>query len=98
MSEAILPQAEADALRLIDRARRNVDKWGVQDQRTLGLAIAEECGEIAQAILKSRDEGGDPVRIYEEALDLGALCLQLMGTFPRSWVDSPPRGTRKGAA
>jgi len=63
---------------LTRRANRNIEKWGVQDLETLGLAVAEECGELCQAILQARHEGGDPAAIAREAIDLGALCLQVL--------------------
>lgn len=60
------------------RARKNLTKWGVQDFETLGLAIAEECGELCQAILQAKHEGGERGRISQEAIDLGALCIQVL--------------------
>jgi len=63
---------------LAERAARNLEKWGPQDFQTLGLAACEEAGELAQAILKERHESGKRDRIREEAIDLGALCLQIM--------------------
>ena len=69
----------------VDRAGKNVAKWGKQDLQTLGLAIAEETGELCQAILKARWEGGDRERIREETIDLGALCLQVL-----HYLDNPP--------
>jgi len=63
------------------QAERNLAKWGPQDWETLGLAIAEETGELAQAILKCLHEGGPRDRIQEEAVDLGALCLQVLQGF-----------------
>ncbi len=59
------------------RAEANVGKWGLQDKQTLGLAIAEGCGELAKAILKHRHEGGTLLYIMREATDLGALCIQI---------------------
>ena len=67
---------------LADRAARNLEKWGPQDFQTLGLAVCEEAGELAQAILQERHEAGSRDRIREEAVDLGALCLQIMTHFP----------------
>jgi len=67
---------------LAERAARNLEKWGPQDFQTLGLAVCEEAGELAQAILKERHESGKRDRIREEAIDLGALCLQIMAHFP----------------
>lgn len=60
------------------KALENRAKWGSQDYETLGLAVAEEVGELAQAILKYRHEGAAEIRIAEEALDLGALCIQVI--------------------
>jgi len=60
------------------RAQGNLEKWDEQDFETLGLAIAEETGELCQAILKARREGGSPERIRQEAIDLGALCVQVL--------------------
>ena len=67
---------------LADRAARNLEKWGPQDFQTLGLAVCEETGELAQAILQERHEAGSRDRIREEAIDLGALCLQIMAHCP----------------
>jgi len=60
------------------RAARNLEKWGVQDFETLGLAIAEESGELAQAILQHKHENGERSRITQETLDLAALCVQVL--------------------
>jgi hypothetical protein len=68
-----------------EQARKNIGKWGKQDLETLGLAIAEETGELCQAVLKARWEGGDRSRIREEAIDLGALCIQIIHC-----LDNPP--------
>ena len=59
-------------------ARANIEKWGRQDVETLALCIAEEAGEVAQAVLQARWENGRPTRIVEEAVDLAALCLQII--------------------
>ena len=63
------------------RASENLDKWGVQDFETLGLAVCEEAGELAQAILKNKHEGGECSRITHEALDLASLCVQVLVTM-----------------
>lgn len=60
------------------KAEKNIAKWGTQDPQTLALAIAEESGEVAQAVLKFYHEGGEASRISEEAVDLGALCIQML--------------------
>lgn len=69
--------AELMSARIFTQATKNTEKWGVQDVPDLILAMLEELGEISQAHLQAEHEGGDPGRIYEEAKDLGALCLQL---------------------
>lgn len=58
------------------KADENIEKWGLQDEETLLLAIQEELGELTQAHLEARAEGGDPDRVDEELDDLGALLLQ----------------------
>lgn len=70
-------------IRLVEKARLNHLKWGDQDPQTLALCIAEESGEIAQAVLQHIHENGDEKRILEEAIDLGALCVQLMAEMER---------------
>lgn len=63
------------------KAKKNLDKWGVQDFDTLGLAVCEEAGELAQAILQNKHENGALGRISAEALDLAALCVQVLVTM-----------------
>jgi NTP pyrophosphatase (non-canonical NTP hydrolase) len=63
------------------RAELNLKKWGVQSPQDIGLAIAEETGEIAQAILKAYNEGASLCRIADEAVDLAALTLQMLVTL-----------------
>jgi NTP pyrophosphatase (non-canonical NTP hydrolase) len=71
------------------RASKNLAKWGVQDFETLGLAVAEEAGELAQAILQNKHEKGELGRISQEAIDLGALCVQVLVTMSeRHGVDN----------
>jgi NTP pyrophosphatase (non-canonical NTP hydrolase) len=63
--------------RWLNKASENIEEWGVQDERTLLLAIQEELGELTQAHLEANAEAGDDARICEELDDLGALLLQL---------------------
>ena len=63
-------------LRVAQRAATNVRKWGVQNEATLILCMAEELGELAQAHLQATDSGPS-YRVEEENIDLAALCLQL---------------------
>lgn len=82
------------AARLVAKAAANMAKWGMQDFQTLGLAVAEEAGELAQAILQHLHEGGERDRICDEAVDLGALCLQVMAHFSVEPVGTGQRGRR----
>jgi NTP pyrophosphatase (non-canonical NTP hydrolase) len=59
------------------KAEANVAEWGWQSKPTLLLAATEELGELTQAYLEGRDEGGDRMRMQAELDDLGALLLQL---------------------
>lgn len=43
--------------------------------------MCEEAGELAQAILKNKHENGSRVEISREAIDLAALCLQVLVTM-----------------
>ena len=63
--------------RTVSKALGNITTWGVQDPETIALCMAEECGEVARAVLQARHEGGSEERVLEESEDLGALCLQM---------------------
>lgn len=63
------------------QAKANIRKWGIQNFETLGLAIAEETGELAQAILQYKYENKPEECIAKEAIDLGALCLQILWRY-----------------
>jgi len=71
---------------MVAHARQNIAKWGEQDDATLCIALMEEAGEVAQACLQWRHEGGDIGRIEAEALDAGALCFQIMRSFDGSQI------------
>jgi len=62
--------------RWIGKASENIDEWGLQDEEKLLLTIQEELGELTQALLEARYEGGDESLIADELDDLGALLLQ----------------------
>ena len=63
------------------KANTNIKRWGLQDYETLALCIAEEAGEIAQAVLQFKQEGGEESRIFQESIDLGALCEQMIRCY-----------------
>jgi NTP pyrophosphatase (non-canonical NTP hydrolase) len=61
----------------------NLGMRGIQDIETLAICISEESGEVSRATLDLRlhqEDGraGALDKVREEAIDLGALCLQLM--------------------
>jgi len=66
---------------LARKASKGLSLHGVRDFETLALRISEEAGELAQAVLEHRDEGGELGRISEEAVDLGAFCIQVLVTM-----------------
>jgi len=80
-----ITQLQAMSRPLAVRACGNLEKWGEQDFETLGLAIAEETGELCQAILKARPKGGLSERIRQQARDLGALCVQVLAKGPKNY-------------
>lgn len=59
-----------------EKARENVEEWGLQDRQTLLLAVQEELGELTQASLEHDYEDGDVQRMFAETEDLGALLIQ----------------------
>ena len=61
----------------VAKAELNIDRWGLQDRETLVLAMQEELGELAQAVLEHEHEDGEYDRIGDELDDLAALCVQL---------------------
>lgn len=75
-----------------EKARSNLDRWGVQSVETLLLAMQEEMGELTQAHLEARDEDGDSAAVRDELDDLAALCYQLAWTLDNC-AESERRGT-----
>ena len=75
-----------------EKADRNIAKWGLQDIGTLTLAMAEEVGELAQAVLKNRHENGSIERIKEETNDLAALCVQMAWAISEKENSNEDRG------
>ena len=67
--------------KVFERADAAKAKWGAQTFVTLGLVAVEECGELAQAFLQAKHEGGSIERIREEAIDLAAVAAQLLDNF-----------------
>lgn len=63
--------------RWVQKAEENIEEWGWQSKATLLLAATEELGELTQAYLESRHEGGDRTSMQDELDDLGALLIQL---------------------
>lgn len=63
-------------IRWAEQADENMEKWGLQDTRTLLLALQEELGELTQSVLEHQAEGEPAEPIQEELDDMVALCLQ----------------------
>ena len=66
---------------MAQRASANLEEWGGQTQMLLITCMAEELGEIAEAVLRvglDWEKTKAAMRDAEdEARDLGALCLQM---------------------
>ena len=69
------------AVAMREQAKANIEKWGKQTEHVLVVCMAEELGEVAEAVLRisidwevTKDAFRDAGR---EARDLGALCLQM---------------------
>uniref|UniRef100_A0A6M3LEN6 Uncharacterized protein n=1 Tax=viral metagenome TaxID=1070528 RepID=A0A6M3LEN6_9ZZZZ len=64
-----------------ERARANIERWGGQTAHILMVCMAEELGEIAEAVLRISIDWEKTKEAYrdaeQEARDLGALCLQM---------------------
>lgn len=68
------------------RALANMDQWGLQDASTLILCMVEELGEVSREQIAIKLKAAtDPAaavegaaRLAVEALDLAALCFQLV--------------------
>lgn len=68
------------------RALCNIETWGMQTADTIILCMAEELGEVATEQLAVKTHGETSVsdayaavaRLQYEAVDLAALCMQLV--------------------
>lgn len=88
MSRQQLVETALDAAldRTRSRALANIEKWGLQESTTLILCMIEELGEVAQEeigvkLTVASDPGAAVAgvdRMGVEALDLAALCCQLV--------------------
>lgn len=69
---------------IVERTRQDA-KWGEQNHDPFAyLAILmEEVGEMAQAAVQARMEGGDPKRIREEAVQTAAVALAIVECLDR---------------
>lgn len=60
-----------------EKAGENLNEWGQQDVETLLLAAQEELGELTQATLQAKHEGGSSEDVRAELNDLAALMYQI---------------------
>lgn len=73
-----MPEADfVNSRRWWEMAGDNIEEWGLQDPETLLLAAQEELGELTQAVLEHRHEGGDLNAAIQELDDLAPLMYQL---------------------
>jgi len=57
------------------RAREKHPKWP-QDFVHASAVVAEECGELTRAALKTHYEGERPVEMINEAIQTAAMCIR----------------------
>lgn len=69
---------------LAERERQEA-KWGEQnhDPIVYSAILTEEVGELAQAAIQARYEGGDEARIREEAVQVAAVALAIIECLDR---------------
>jgi len=61
---------------MCDQAEKNISKYGEQEFNLLIKVMIEELGELTKAHLEHLYEGAPAIRIIQEAIDLGSVCLQ----------------------
>ena len=67
-----------------EHARQNIEKWGLQNLKTLIVVATEELGETAKEVLahqftsRTDYEANNLDRISQEAKDFAAVGLQIM--------------------
>jgi len=80
------------AILCAERADGNLAKWGLQDLLTLIAAATEELGECAREVLEERRVGARLDRVAAEAVDLGALCCQIVVAAREGMAARGPAG------
>ena len=76
---------------VVGEANRQDEKWGADREHRLErwcTILMEEVGELAQASLKSQQENGNPSDVIEEAIQTGAVCLQIIEYMLRKGGDA----------
>ena len=77
---------------VLNERYRQDQKWGEQNHDPIVYAsiLTEEVGELAQAALQARFEGGDANRIREEAVQAAAAAIAILEGLDRGkwqWPD-----------
>lgn len=69
---------------------RQLDKWGIQELHpcTWLTVVAEELGEMSEAILKYEFEGGDSADVVKEAIQTATVSLKIAEMFLEGANDS----------
>jgi len=70
---------------------RQIKKWGVQehDAYTWFTILAEEFGELAQAILQNEFEQGIPEKVIKEAIQTATLAIKIAEMYRAKLIDHP---------
>lgn len=69
------------------KACANINKWGLQDSKSLLVDMMEELGELSQAVLEYKAESGDYDCIQDELDDLAPLMIQFQKFLDLKGVD-----------
>lgn len=62
----------------IKKAEIKHPNWPTDNMHKQVSIITEEVGEVAQAVLKFEDEGGEVIKIRQELREAGAMCFRML--------------------
>ncbi len=74
-------EALAPVLAEMEKAARKFPTWPTRGTDAATI-VAEECGELQQAVLQATYEGGDPEAVRKEAIQTAAMALQFLLNLP----------------
>src|SRR5262252_2117897 len=79
-------------LREMVKAGRKFPDWPTRGTDAAAI-VAEECGELQQAVLQATYEGGSVDAVRKEAIQTAAMALQFLFNLPATKFD---RGEQSG--